>query len=144
VAEDLASVEYAALSEFRYQIRRFLHFSETAAKVQGIEPQQHQLLLTIRALNESDGCKIGALAQYLLIQHHSAVGLVDRLEIRGLVQRRRGNNDRREVRVHLTADGAALLRRLTDAHRAELRETGPILLAALAKAIGIEFPHQTI
>jgi len=125
------ATDYRALGEFRYQIRRFLYFSEEAAKAHGLEPQQHQLLLAVRALDEPEGTTIGRLAERLLIRHHSAVGLVDRLEEGRLAKRVRGGDDRRQVRVQLTPKGEAYLKRLAEAHRKELRRSGPLLVAAL-------------
>jgi DNA-binding MarR family transcriptional regulator len=133
--DDLSHSDYHALAAFRYQIRRFLHFSEAAAKDEGLEPQQHQMLLAIRAL-EPDGPTIGDLASHLLIQHHSAVGLVDRLAGRGLVERIRGGEDRRQVRVRLTAEAEDKLRRLSAQHRAELLNSGPLLVDALGALLG--------
>ena len=130
-SEDLTSQDYAALGEFRYRIRRFLHFSEEAARQEGLEPQQHQMLLAIRAVAEPEGPTIGALAEHLLIRHHSAVGLIDRLEERGLVERVRGGADRRQVHVRLTPAGEGKLSRLSAIHRSELSGTGPLLVQAL-------------
>lgn len=133
--DDLSISDYQALAAFRYQIRRFLHFSEAAAKDEGLEPQQHQMLLAIRALEHDGGPTVGDLADHLVIQHHSAVGLVDRLAGRGLVERIRGGEDRRQVRVRLTRQAEDKLRRLSAQHRAELRNSGPLLVAALAELI---------
>ncbi len=130
-SEDLTSQDYAALGEFRYRIRRFLHFSEAATRQEELEPQQHQLLLSIRAVAEPEGPTIGALAEHLLIRHHSAVGLIDRLAERRLVERVPGATDRRQVRVRLTREGEEKLRRLSAVHRAELRSSGPLLVEAL-------------
>src|SRR5690349_6828631 len=113
--------EYRALSEFRYHIRRFLHFSEEAARSEGLEPQQHQILLAVRGLADRHGPTVGELADHLLIRHHSAVGLVDRLAAHGLVERVRDDADRRQVRVSLTPEGDAKLRRLSTVHKEELR-----------------------
>jgi DNA-binding MarR family transcriptional regulator len=132
VRGDLSLADYQALAAFRYQIRQFLHFSETAAKAEGLEPQQHQMLLAIRAWDEAEGPDVGKLASHLLIRHHSAVGLVDRLAAHGLVERTRGSEDRRHVRVRLTTVGEEKLARLASEHRAELRNSGPVLVAALA------------
>src|SRR5215469_6494162 len=104
-SETLMPIDYAALGEFRFLIRRFLHFSEEAARAEGLEPQQHQMLLAIRALTGNDSPTIGMLAEHLLIRHNSAVGLVDRLQDHGWVERVRGMTDRREVRVALTLEG---------------------------------------
>jgi DNA-binding MarR family transcriptional regulator len=123
--------DYCALGEFRYRIRRFLHFSEDAARQEGLEPQQHQLLLAVRSLERSEGPTIGELAEHLLIRHHSAVGLVDRMEERGLIERVRGPEDRRQVRVRLTAHGQEKLKQLSVIHREELRTSGPALVDAL-------------
>lgn len=131
----LTSQDYFALGEFRFQIRHFLRFSELAARQEGLEPQQHQLLLALRSLDESDGPTIRQLADHLLIRHHSAVGLIDRLAERGLVERVRGASDRREVRVQLTARGEEKLRHLSVIHRAELRNSGPRLVEALGKLL---------
>lgn len=128
---DLSLSDYRALGAFRHQIQRFLHFSEAAAKSEGLEPQQHQMLLAIRASEQPGGPTVGHLAEYLLIRHHSAVGMIDRLEDRRFVGRVRGNGDRRQVRVQLTPEGEEKLKRLSSVHRAELRNSGPILVQAL-------------
>ncbi len=133
MAHDVAvsAAEYRALSEFRYQIRRLLHFSEQAAHDAGLEPHQHQLLLAIKGLPAGREPSIGELAERLQVQHHSTVELVDRLEARGLVRRSRGEADRRQVFVHLTASGEAALEELSRYHRAELRSVGPEMVRAL-------------
>jgi DNA-binding MarR family transcriptional regulator len=128
---DLTASDYRALGAFRFQIRRFLHFSEEAAKAEGLEPQQHQMLLSIRASDDHDGPTIGDLAEDLFVRHHSAVGLIDRLAERGLVERVRGQEDRRQVRVRLTSEGQEKLRRLARAHREELRNSGRALVETL-------------
>src|SRR6516165_9494276 len=93
----LTDQDYRALADFRYRVRRFLHFSEEAARRESLEPHQHQMLLAIRALDAGGGPTVGKLAEYLLIRHHSAVGLVDRLAGRGLAKRVRTGPDRRQV-----------------------------------------------
>ena len=135
------AIDYRALADFRYEIRRFLNFSERLVHAAGIEPQQHQALLAIKGLPAHRVATIGVLAERLLIQHHSAVELVNRLEAKRLLQRARGVLDRREVVLTLSRRGEALLRRLTQPHRAELQSARPKLLAALAAAID---PHATV
>jgi DNA-binding MarR family transcriptional regulator len=131
-SQDLTDSDYRSLGAFRYQIRQFLHFSEEAAKAEGLEPQQHQMLLAIRALQEPPATPtIGQLAEHLFIRHHSAVGMIDRLAERGLVERARGEDDRRQVRVRLTAGGCQKLHQLSRIHREELRESGPALVKTL-------------
>src|SRR5437899_2387639 len=130
--KSLTLADYEALAELRYQIRRFLHFSEQAARAAGLEPQQHQLLLALRGLAASgQPSSIGALAELLQIQHHSAVELVDRLVDRGLVTRSRAPSDRRQVLIRLNAGGEAELEKLAVCHLDELRKNGPALVAAL-------------
>jgi DNA-binding MarR family transcriptional regulator len=132
---DLAVADYQSLAELRYQVRRFLHFSEQAARKAGLEPRQHQLLLAIKGLPDGVRPRIGELAERLQIQHHSTVELVNRLAAGGYVRRERGSGDRREVLLTLTAKGEKVLRELSLDHRAELRLQGPALIAALRRAI---------
>ncbi len=128
---DISDNDYRALAEFRYQIRKFLRFSESAARAAGLEPQQHQLLLAVKGLPDGQNASIGNVAERLQIQHHSTVELVDRLARRGLVQRKRAGGDRRQVLLQLTPRGERLLRELALYHEEELRSTGPLLVAAL-------------
>jgi DNA-binding MarR family transcriptional regulator len=127
--------DYQALAEFRYQIRRFLRFSEEAAREAGVEPQQHQLLLALKGLPESRRPTVRVLAERMQLHHHSTVELVDRMERAGLVTRHRGEEDRREVLVLPTAKGEHLLRELTVFHREELRNNGPVLAQVLRRII---------
>jgi DNA-binding MarR family transcriptional regulator len=131
-------IDYTALADFRYEIRRFLNFSETAARAAGIEPHQHQALLAIEGLPASRIATVGVLAERLQIRHHSAVELTNRLEAKGLIRRSRGQADRREVLLELTLRGEKLLRELTLSHRNELQLAGPNLVAALESAIARE------
>jgi DNA-binding MarR family transcriptional regulator len=131
----LTAGDYRSLAEFRHQIRRFLHFSEGAARRAGLEPTQHQLLLALKGLPPGVRPRIGELAERLQIQHHSAVELVNRLQAAGFVRRRRGQEDRREVLVELTSRGQNILRQLSLHHRTELRSQGPELLSALERLI---------
>jgi DNA-binding MarR family transcriptional regulator len=134
--DDLTDANYRALGEFRYQIRKFLHFSEQAARDEGLEPQQHQMLLAIRAFDCRPGPTIGQLAEHLFVRHHSAVGLVDRLEERRLVRRvRASDGDRRQVCVELTDEGKTKLQHLTSVHRAELLTSDPGLVRALEELL---------
>jgi DNA-binding MarR family transcriptional regulator len=117
------------LAEFRYQIRRFLRFSEQAARRAGLEPAQHQLLLAVKAHDGEP--TVGDLAERLQLRHHSVVGLIDRLAESGLVRRNRAEGDRRQVRVRLTPKGEAVLRKLSLDHRAELGSAGCALAVSL-------------
>jgi DNA-binding MarR family transcriptional regulator len=128
---DLDPSEYRKLEEFRFQIRRFLHFSEAAAGASGIESQQHQALLALKGMPPGCSPTIGHLADRLLIKHHSAVGLVDRLQTQGLVTRQANPDDARQVLIQVTRKGERILHNLTVAHRLELEEASPKLAAAL-------------
>src|SRR6266516_4394474 len=131
-SDDAISItEYQTLAEFRYQLRRFLRFSEQAARAAGLEPQQHQLLLALKGLPEGKKATIGALAERLQLAHHSTVELVDRLSERGFIQRSRDEADQRQVLVTLTSQGEEVLRNLSLSHRAELHSVGPELVQAL-------------
>ena len=129
----LTSADYRTLAEFRYQIRRFVAFSENAASEAGVEPQQHQLLLAVQGMPAGHKVRIGDLAQRLQIRHHSAVELVGRMEAKGLVVRVPGETDRREVHVRLTPRGSRILRALTVIHREELRQAAPALVSTLRR-----------
>lgn len=127
----VALSDYRVLAAFRFEIRRFLAFSEKAAREAGVEPQQHQLMLAVKGLPSGQRPTIRALADRLCVEHHTTVALVDKLEARGFVTRERGRDDRREVFVHLTTPGLALLRKLSALHRAQLLSVGPDMVLAL-------------
>jgi DNA-binding MarR family transcriptional regulator len=131
----LTLADYESLAELRYQIRRFLHFSERAAREAGLEPRQHQLMLTLKGLPAGTRPTIGEMAERLQIQHHSTVELANRLAAGGYVRRRRGGGDRREVFLSLTRKGEKILRDLSLHHKAELRTRGPSLVAALKRTM---------
>src|SRR3989440_5582493 len=102
---EITHQEYQALAEFRYQLRRFLRFSEQAAREVGLEPQQHQLLLTIKGLPADRTASVGELAERLQIQHHSTVELINRMVERGLLERNRDEHDQRRGVVRMNGDG---------------------------------------
>lgn len=123
----LSDDEYRRLLEFRTAIRKFLKYSKSQATGEGLTPTQHQLLLAIRGqrARTSTGPTIGDVAECLLIQHHSAVELVDRAEAGGLVRRRPDPDDHRVVRLSLTRSGASKLERISRANLAEIGRLGP-------------------
>jgi DNA-binding MarR family transcriptional regulator len=120
--------DYAKLLGFRSDLRRFLRWSEEQARAEGLTSSQHQLLLAVKGHRGPDGPTIGELAAYLALRHHSAVGLVDRAEKSGLIERSRDPLDHRVIRLHLTATGDDLIRRLSQAHLEELRQLGSFTL----------------
>ena len=134
--ERVTLADYRALAEFRCQLRRFLRFSEQAARTAGLESQQHQLLLALKGMPEGMPATIGALAERLQVRHHTMVELVDRMEAHGLVRRSHAGTDRRQVFVRLTSPGERMLPRLSLSHRAELRSVAPSLLRALDELVG--------
>jgi DNA-binding MarR family transcriptional regulator len=123
--------DYETLAEFRYALRCFLRFSESAAETAGLTLQQHQALLFIIGYPGREQVTIGELAERLQIRHHSAVGLVDRLEEQGLVERSHKSEDRRQVFISLTDNGIRVLKGLANMHREELRYLGPQLCTML-------------
>jgi DNA-binding MarR family transcriptional regulator len=126
----VSNAEYRGLLAYRDELRQFLHWSEQQAIASGVTPAQYQLLLAVRG--HSDGTPtVGDIAEHLLLRHHSVVGLVDRAEAAGLVERRPDPDDHRVVRLRLTAAGARVLRRLAGLHLDELRRRPPTLDAAL-------------
>lgn len=128
--------EYRALADVRYTIRRFLAFSEAAARDAGVEPQQHQLLLAIRGLPEGERADLTTLAERLQVRHHSVVELAGRAEAAGLVVRIADPDDARRVILRLTRPGDALLARLSREHRDELGAAGRQLGRAIRTLAG--------
>ena len=133
--QELTLSDYESLAELRYQIRRFLSFSEQAARAAGLEPRQHQLMLGVKGLPQNVRPTIGELALRLQIQHHSAVELANRLVKAGFIRRTRAGEDRRRVLLSLTPKGEKVLRELSLHHRAELLSAGPALVTALRRAM---------
>lgn len=129
---DVRDADYATLANFRYELRRFLNFSASAAETAGLTPQQYQALLEIRAAT-GGAMPVGALAERLLLRPHSTSGLLDRLEKLALVERTRTVEDRRQVQVQLTAGGNRLLASLAASHRVELKRMRPLLTELIAR-----------
>ncbi|MPZ76104.1 MAG: MarR family transcriptional regulator [Deltaproteobacteria bacterium] len=126
---------FKAMSELRYQIRKFIRFSENAARKAGIEPQQHQLLLALRGLPDEARPTIGVLAERMQLQHHSTVELIDRLVDRGFLCRLRDTDDKRRVLVKLTHAGEKFLQKLSLHHLEELQVAGPTFVKVLNSLI---------
>jgi len=127
----LSHEEYRSLAEFRYLIRRFLEFSQTAARNGGLTARQHQALLAIKGFAGDSDPTVGELAERLLIQHHSAVELVDRLVEAGLIVRHQDPGDRRRVHLRLTPVAEERLAELSAIHFEELHRMRPELLEVL-------------
>jgi DNA-binding MarR family transcriptional regulator len=125
MADNLEDADYRRLLQFRTGLRRFLHWSEEQAEKAGLTPAQHQLLLAIRGHEGDQGPTIGDVAGYLLLRHHSVVGLVDRAVKAGLVERQEDAGDRRIVRLRLTLQGTQTLQQLSEAHLEEIKRLAP-------------------
>lgn len=112
--------DFEVLADFRYQIRKFERFSETVTRQHGITPLQYLLLLHIKGYPGRDWAAVGELAERLQTQQHGVVALISRCETLGFVERRRSEEDRRRIEIHLLRDGQKVLNKLARLHRAEL------------------------
>jgi DNA-binding MarR family transcriptional regulator len=138
----LTLVDYQALAEFRYQIRKFLHFSDQAVEAAGMERGQYQLMLSIKGMPDGSRPRIRDVANRMQIQHHSAVELINRLEAGGYVRRERGLDDRREVLLALTPKGEKVLAELALHHHEQLQEAAPRLVEALRQVMAGKSPER--
>ena len=116
----LAKADFEALAEFRYQLRRFLRFSEQATRDSGVTPLQYQLMLQVKGFPGRDWATIGELAERLQAKHHGVVALVSRCEALGFVQRQASASDLRRVEIRLTPEGERFTTRLARLHHDEL------------------------
>jgi DNA-binding MarR family transcriptional regulator len=135
-SKGLGQEDYQALGAFRDALRRFLRFSEAGAQSIGLTPQQHQALLAIRAWHGTEPMSVGQLAEKLLIKNHSAVGLVARLQERGLVTRETSPDDRRRVLLRLTPSAEDQLENISRNNLRELKSNAAVfndLLATLQR-----------
>jgi DNA-binding MarR family transcriptional regulator len=124
--------DYRALASVRAELRSFAHFTEKVTKGAGLTPQQHQILLALRA---SDGLEltIGQLAETMFLKPHSVSGMADRLASLGLVKRIRSEEDRRSIRLRLTDKAKEVLASLGQVHKDELRRIRPLLISLLSQ-----------
>src|SRR5919197_228660 len=83
----LEQSDFEHLLELRTGLRRFMRWSEQQAQAAGLTPAKHQLLLAVKGHPDPAGPTIGEVADYLVLRHHSAVGLIDRAVSDGLVKR---------------------------------------------------------
>jgi DNA-binding MarR family transcriptional regulator len=125
----LSQADFTRLLELRTGLRRFLRWSEQQAKAAGLTPAKHQLLLAVRGHPNPSGPTIGEIADYLVLRHHSAVGLIDRAVADGLVKRNPDPANKSAVRVTLTPTGVDKLDRLSEAHLEELAHLAPTMRA---------------
>ena len=115
----MSKAEFEALAQFRYQLRRFLRFSEEATRRKGVTPLQYQLMLQIKGFPGREWATVVELAERLQAKHHGVVALISRCEKAGLVVRNVSRSDMRLVEVQLTGKGERCLEQLARLHRAE-------------------------
>ena len=120
-----------SLADFRFELRSFLCFSEQAAAHNGLQPQQHQLLLQVAGAPEAATVTIAYAAARLGLKHNSVVELVDRCEHEGLLERVGDATDKRRILLRVTRKGGNVLHMLTGEHARELNVMAPGLIAAL-------------
>lgn len=128
----LEDKDYRTLAAVRAELRGFAHFTEKIVRGAGLTPQQHQVLVALRAASDGE-LTIGQLAEALMLQPHSVSGLADRLEALGLVERVRSESDRRSVTLRLTAKARDIMASLSITHRDELRRIRPLLISLLSQ-----------
>lgn len=123
----------STLAEFRFELRRFLQFSESASLEAGLQPQQHQLLLQVAGAAEGTAVTIAYAASRLGLKHNSTVELVDRSEREELIERTTDKDDKRRAILRLTRKGRQVLQKLSGDHARELNEMAPRLVRALRR-----------
>jgi DNA-binding MarR family transcriptional regulator len=135
---NLGKAELSALSDFRYQLRCFLRFSEDLTRKHGVTNLQYLLLLHIKGHQQHEWATIGELAERLQSHHNGVVLLASRCEKLGLVYRKRSVVDRREVEIHLTPTGNRLVKKLAALHRDELLKLQGVLKVPEPGDLGVE------
>ena len=116
----MSKVDFETLARFRYQLRRFLRFSEEVTRLNGVTPLQYQLMLQIKGFPGREWATVAELAERLQAKHHGVVALISRCEEAGLVRRNVGRDDQRRVEIQLTPAGERRLNQLARLHRDEL------------------------
>ncbi len=139
----IGKADFEALAEFRYQLRRFLRFSEEVTHANGITPLQYQLMLQVKGFPGREWASVAELAERLQAKHHGVVALVSRCEVLGLVQRRASKSDRRRVEIYLTTEGDRVVRGLADLHRTELQSLSDLLQGVSQATLRKEMKHAS-
>lgn len=135
-ARRLDGAHLRRLAEFRFQLRRFLHVSQTAAEQKGLHNQQYQMLQCVGGMPEEMAPTIANVAKRMLLKHNSTVELVDRAIEQGLLRRLGDAADHRRILLRVTQQGEAILAALAEFHTRELEQSGPELVRALAEILG--------
>lgn len=132
-AREISKADFEALAEFRYQLRRFLRFSEDVTRASGITPLQYQLLIQVKGFPGRDWATVSELAERLQAKHHGVVALISRCEALGLVQRRASAQDQRRVEIRLTPEGEQCAGELAALHRDEFASLRSLFLPGAAR-----------
>jgi MarR family transcriptional regulator, lower aerobic nicotinate degradation pathway regulator len=112
----------------------------------GLRPRHHGVLLVLRG---EGAVSQQTLGRFLDVDAGTIVDLVDELEERELVERRRNPDDRRAYQIHLTEDGERLLDEAeaaavaaeTDLLQRLSPEEQATLHRLLMRALGMDDPH---
>ena len=138
----ITKADFEQIARLRYQLRKFLRFSEDLCRANGLTPLQYQFLIQVIGSEGRDWSTIGEIAEKLQAKHHGVVALVDRCEKLDLVERRQGATDRRQVEIHLRPKGLEIVHRLAGLHRPELRLLERIFGEALSHGEGAGRPRK--
>jgi DNA-binding MarR family transcriptional regulator len=134
ISQSLTDDDYDALASFRYAMRKFLSFSRQAlAEKAQLTPEQYEALLAVKAFPSAAGVTISDLSERMQVKHHTAVGVVDKLETLSLLEREPGVRDRRQVFLKLTPEGSRVLTKVAALHREDLRARSSELIQALTR-----------
>lgn len=123
----IGPASYRRLAAFRHTLRRFLAFSEAAARAAGITPQQHQALLAVKGALDPEAVTVGYLAEQLLLRPNSGAELIDRMVKCGLLSKAGTEDDRRRIVLSLTPSAERILHALSADHIRQLRYSAPVL-----------------
>jgi DNA-binding MarR family transcriptional regulator len=141
--KNLSREDIQRLAEFRFQLRRFLNFSNAAAEEVGLRPQQYQLLQCVSGLPDELEPTIAHVAARMMLKHNSAVELVDRTIEQGLLKRVPDPVDQRRILLRVTPQGERVLGSLAAYHLEELNEAGPELIRALRRVLSAKAASKT-
>jgi DNA-binding MarR family transcriptional regulator len=143
-AETIGVEQFRKLAEFRFQLRKFLHFSHAAAEQCGVRPQQYQMLQCISGMPAELDPTIANVAARMLLKHNSAVELVDRTIEQGLLRRCPDPTDHRRILLRVTTQGERILASLAEYHMQELEQAGPELIRALRRVLSMKPAADTL
>jgi DNA-binding MarR family transcriptional regulator len=129
----LSKSEIESRSAFRHQLRLFERAGEDAARKYGITFPQYLVLLHAKGMPGRAWALVGELAEKMLLEHHSVVGLVSRCETAGLVKRKRSAEDARQVEVHLTAKGDRTVNSIAVAQSNEMKALSTFIASAVKR-----------